>query len=152
MLQKTIINIEGIGRQLYPELDLWKTARPQLERWMDERMGTKGLIKAAKYNIPKLIDRLPDLPNKLIDLVDRINDGKIEMENKSEEIHHLRQEMKVYNRSTVMAVVGSGFLLSASIIYALDNTTHGVFASVPIVSWLLGFSGMLLLYLSWQQK
>lgn len=152
MLQKTIINIEGIGRQLYPELDLWKTARPQLERWMDERMGTKGLIKAAKYNIPKLIDRLPDLPNKMIDLIDRINDGKIEMENKSEEIHHLRQEMKVYNRSTVMAVVGSGFLLSASIIYALDNTTHGVFASVPIVSWLLGFAGMMLLYLSWQQK
>ena len=118
MLQKTIINIEGIGRQLYPELDLWKTARPQLERWMDERIGTKGLIKAAKYNIPKLIDRLPDLPNKMIDLVDRINDGKIEMENKSEEIHHLRREMKIYNRSTVMAVVGSGFLLSSSIIYA----------------------------------
>lgn len=152
MLQKTIINIEGIGRQLYPELDLWKTARPELERWMDERIGTKGLIKAAKYNLPKLIDRLPDLPNKVIDLIDKINEGKVEMENKSEEIHHLRAEMKVYNRSTVMAVVGSGFLLSSSIIYALDNTTHGVFASVPIVSWLLGFSGMLLLYLSWQQK
>ena len=57
-----------------------------------------------------------------------------------------------FSSDTVMAVVGSGFLLSSSIIYALDNTTHGVFASVPIVSWLLGFSGMLLLYLSWQQK
>jgi len=152
MLQKTIINIEGIGRQLYPELDLWKTARPQLERWMGERIGAKGLLKGAKLNIPKLIDRLPDLPNRALDVLDQIHDGKIEMENKSEEIHHLRQEMKVYNRSTVMAVVGSGFLLSASIIYALDNTTHGVLASVPIVSWLLGFSGMMLLYLSWQQK
>ena len=152
MLQKTIINIEGIGRQLYPELDLWKTARPQLERWMDERIGAKGLLKGAKLNIPKLIDRLPDLPNRALDVLDQIHDGKIEMENKSEEIHHLRQEMKVYNRSTVLAVVGSGFLLSSSIIYALDNTTHGVFASVPIVSWLLGFSGMMLLYLSWQQK
>jgi len=152
MLQKTIINIEGIGRQLYPELDLWKTARPQLERWMDERIGAKGLLKGVKLNIPKLIDRLPDLPNRALDVLDQIHDGKIEMENKSEEIHHLRQEMKVYNRSTVMAVVGSGFLLSSSIIYALDNTTHGVFASVPIVSWLLGFSGMMLLFLSWQQK
>jgi len=151
-LQKTIINIEGIGRQLYPELDLWKTARPQLERWMDERIGAKGLIKGAKLNIPKLIDRLPNLPNRVLDVLDQIHEGKIEMENKSEEIHHLRQEMKVYNRSTVLAVVGSGFLLSSSIIYALDNTTHGVFASVPIVSWLLGYSGMMLLYLSWQQK
>lgn len=152
MLQKTIINIEGIGRQLYPELDLWKTARPQLERWMDERIGVRGLLKGAKLNIPRLLDRLPDLPNTAIDVLDRINDGKIEMENKSEEIHHLREEMKVYNRSTVLAVVGSGFLLSSSIIYALDNTTHGVLASVPIVSWLLGFSGMMLLYLSWQKK
>ena len=152
MLQKTIINIEGIGRQLYPELDLWKTARPQLERFMDERIGAKGLLKGVKLNIPKLIDRLPDLPNRALDVLDKIHEGKIEMENKSEEIHHLRQEMKAYNQRTVLAVVGSGFLLSASIIYALDNTIHGDFLSVPIVSWLLGFSGMLMLYLSWQQK
>lgn len=152
MLQKTIINIEGIGRQLYPELDLWKTARPQCERWMEQRIGAKGLIKSAKLNIPKLIDRLPDLPNKAIDVLDRLHDGRLEMENKSKEIHQLREEMKTYNQRTVLAVVGSGFLLSAAIIYALNNTTHGVFAAVPIVSWLLGFAGMLLLYLSWQAK
>jgi ubiquinone biosynthesis protein len=152
MLQKTIINIEGIGRQLYPELDLWKTARPQLERWMDERIGVRGVLKGAKINIPKLIDRLPDLPNKVIDVLDQLHEGKIEMENKSKEIHELRNEMKAYNQRTVLAVVGSGFLLSASIIYALDNTTHGEFLSVPIVSWLLGFSGVLMLYLSWKEK
>ncbi|MEQ8288129.1 MAG: ubiquinone biosynthesis regulatory protein kinase UbiB [Gammaproteobacteria bacterium] len=152
MLQKTIINIEGIGRQLYPELDLWKTARPELERWMEQRIGLRGVIKGAKLNIPKLIDRLPDLPNRAIDVLDRLYEGKIEMENKSQEIHELRQEMATYNRRTVLAVVGSGFLLSSAIIYALDNTKHGEFLSVPIVSWLLGFSGMLLLYLSWQNK
>ena len=46
LLQKTIINIEGIVRQLHPHLDLWETARPEMERWMSERMGVKGLIKA----------------------------------------------------------------------------------------------------------
>ena len=152
MLQKTIINIEGIGRQLYPDLDLWKTARPQLERWMDERIGIRGVLKGAKVNIPKLIDRIPDLPNKVIDVIDQLHEGKIEMENKSQEIHELRREMKAYNQRTVLAVVGSGFLLSSSIIYALDNTTHGEFLSVPIVSWLLGFSGVLMLYISWQEK
>jgi ubiquinone biosynthesis protein len=152
MLQKTIINIEGIGRYLYPDLDLWKTARPQLERWMDERIGVRGLLKGTKINIPKLIDRLPDFPNKALDVLDQLHEGKIEMENKSREIHELRQEMKAYNQRTVLAVVGSGFLLSASIIYALNNTTHGVFASVPIVSWLLGFSGVMMLYISWQEK
>jgi ubiquinone biosynthesis protein len=152
MLQKTIINIEGIGRELYPELDLWKTARPQLERWMDERIGVRGLLKGAKINFPKLIERIPDIPNKALDVLDLLHEGKIEMENKSEEIHHLRKEMKSYNQRTVLAVVGSGFLMSASIIYALDNTIHGDFLSVPIVSWLLGFSGMLMLYISWQEK
>ena len=152
MLQKTIINIEGIGRQLYPELDLWKTARPQLERWKDERIGTKGLLKDIRFHIPKLIDRVPGLPNRIIDVVDRINEGKLEMENKSQEIHELRHEMKAYNRRTVLAVVGSGFLLASSIIYGLGNDTHGEFLSVPIVSWLLGFAGMMLLYLSWRDK
>ena len=102
--------------------------------------------------MPKLIERMPDLPNRAIDVLDRLYEGKIEMENKSKEIHELRQEMDTYNRRTVLAVVGSGFLLCSSIIYALDNTTHGDFLSVPIVSWLLGFAGMLLLYLSWQEK
>jgi ubiquinone biosynthesis protein len=152
MLQKTIINIEGIGRYLYPELDLWETARPQLERWMGERIGVRGLLKGAKINVPKLLERMPDLPNKALDVLDMLRDGKMEMENKSEEIHHLRQEMKAYNQRTVLALVGSGFLMSASIIYALDHTIHGVFFSVPIVSWLLGFSGMLMLYISWQEK
>ncbi len=152
MLQKTIINIEGIGRQLYPELNLWNAARPELERWMEQRIGVRGLIEGAKVNIPKLIDRLPDLPNRAIDVLDRLYDGKIEMENKSKEIHKLRQEMQVYNRRTVLAVVGSGFLMSSAIIYALDNNTHGDFLSVPIVSWLLGFAGMMLLYMSWQEK
>ena len=152
MLQKTIINIEGIGRYLYPELDLWKTARPQLERWMDERIGVRGLLKGAKINIPKLLERMPDLPNKALDVLDMLRDGKMEMENKSDEIHHLREEMKNYNQRTILALVGSGFMMSASIIYALDNTIHGDFLSVPIVSWLLGFSGMLMLYISWQEK
>jgi len=152
MLQKTIINIEGIGRYLYPELDLWKTARPQLERWMDERIGIHGLLKGTKINFPKLIERIPDLPNKMLDVLDLLHEGNLEMENKSQEIHELRQEMKSYNQRTVLAVVGSGFLMSSSIIYGFNNTIHGVLFSVPIVSWLLGFSGMLMLYISWQEK
>ena len=152
MLQKTIINIEGIGRQLYPELDLWKTARPQLERWISERIGARGVYKGLRVNLPKLIDRLPDLPNRALNVLDQLHDGKLEMENKSREIHHLRAEMKRYNRRTILAVVGSGFLLCAAIIYALGNVTHGAFASVPIVSWLLGFVGVMLLCLSWQDK
>ena len=152
LLQKTIINIEGIVRQLHPHLDLWATARPEMERWMSERMGVKGLIKGTILNLPRVIERLPELPNRAIDLIDKIYDGKIEMENKSEEIHKLREEMKIYNRKTILSVMGSGLILSSSIIYALNNTTHGAMISVPLVSWVLGLFGLIFIYISWREK
>jgi len=152
LLQKTIINIEGIVRQLHPHLDLWETARPEMERWMSERMGVRGLIKGTILNLPRVIERLPELPNRAIDLIDKIYDGKIEMENKSEEIHKLREEMKMYNRKTILSVIGSGLILSSSIIYALNNTTHGAMLSVPLASWVLGLFGLIFIYISWREK
>ena len=62
MLQKTLLNIEGLGRQLDPELDLWKTAKPFLERWMSEQIGWRGLIKTFKQEAPYLARSIPQLP------------------------------------------------------------------------------------------
>ncbi len=62
MLQKTLLNIEGLGRQLDPELDLWKTAKPFLERWMSEQIGWRGLIKSFKQEAPHLARSIPQLP------------------------------------------------------------------------------------------
>ncbi|MEY2632745.1 MAG: ubiquinone biosynthesis regulatory protein kinase UbiB [Pseudomonadota bacterium] len=65
MLQKTLLNIEGLGRQLDPELDLWKTAKPFLERWMSEQIGWRGLIKDLKQEAPHWAHTLPQLPRLL---------------------------------------------------------------------------------------
>jgi ubiquinone biosynthesis protein len=62
MLQKTLLNIEGLGRQLDPELDLWKTAKPFLERWMSEQVGWRGLLRTFKQEAPYLARTLPQLP------------------------------------------------------------------------------------------
>lgn len=62
MLQKTLLNIEGLGRQLDPELDLWKTAKPFLERWMSEQVGWRGLLKTFRHEAPYLARTLPQLP------------------------------------------------------------------------------------------
>ncbi|HTJ97120.1 MAG TPA: ubiquinone biosynthesis regulatory protein kinase UbiB, partial [Rhodocyclaceae bacterium] len=62
LLQKTLLNIEGLGRQLDPELDLWKTAKPFLERWMSEQLGWRGLIKNLKKEAPQWARLLPELP------------------------------------------------------------------------------------------
>ncbi|MFM2397722.1 MAG: hypothetical protein RLZZ144_972, partial [Pseudomonadota bacterium] len=62
LLQKTLLNIEGLGLQLDPELDLWKTAKPWLERWMSEQVGWRGFIKALKSEAPRYATLLPQLP------------------------------------------------------------------------------------------
>ena len=62
MLQKTLLNIEGLGRELDPDLDLWATAKPYLERWMSEQIGWRGLVKALRQEAPYWAATLPQLP------------------------------------------------------------------------------------------
>jgi ubiquinone biosynthesis protein len=62
LLQKTLLNIEGLGRQLDPELDLWSTAKPFLERWMNEQIGWRGLVERLKKEAPHWAQILPELP------------------------------------------------------------------------------------------
>jgi ubiquinone biosynthesis protein len=62
LLQKTMLNIEGLGRQLDPDLDLWKTAKPYLERWMAEQVGWRGLAERLKAEAPRFGQIFPQLP------------------------------------------------------------------------------------------
>lgn len=65
LLQKTLMNVEGLGRQLYPDLDLWKTAKPFLENWMKTQVGPKALFKKLKAAGPYWLEKLPELPELL---------------------------------------------------------------------------------------
>ncbi len=65
LLQKTLLNIEGLGRQLDPELDLWSTAKPFLERWMNQQVGWQGLVERLQREAPRYAQLLPELPRLL---------------------------------------------------------------------------------------
>jgi ubiquinone biosynthesis protein len=62
LLQKTLLNIEGLGRELDPELDLWQTAKPYLERWMSEQIGWRGLVRTLRREAPYWAQTLPTIP------------------------------------------------------------------------------------------
>ena len=62
LLQKTLLNVEGLGRDLDPELDLWSTAKPFLERWMEEQVGMRGLMLQLEKEAPRYVHLLPQLP------------------------------------------------------------------------------------------
>ncbi|MDP3558820.1 MAG: 2-polyprenylphenol 6-hydroxylase [Legionellaceae bacterium] len=70
LLRKTLLTVEGLGRQLYPELDLWKTAKPFLEKWLREQVGFKKFLQHCKQELPFLIEQLPDLPRRLYQMLD----------------------------------------------------------------------------------
>ena len=69
LLQKTMLAVEGIGRQLYPELDIWVTTKPILERWLRNQFGPKSLIKSLRANIPSYIQELPHIPRLIHDVL-----------------------------------------------------------------------------------
>ena len=72
LLQKTLLNIEGLGRQLYPDLDLWQTAKPFMETWMRERLGAKALVNALRTNAPALMAELPTLAETISSAVHQL--------------------------------------------------------------------------------
>ena len=69
LLQKTLLNIEGLGRQLYPELDLWNTAKPFLEQWLKDRYSPKSIIKKLKTNGPDIIEKISEVPMTLQEIL-----------------------------------------------------------------------------------
>jgi ubiquinone biosynthesis protein len=77
LLQKTLFNIEGLGRQLYPELDLWKTAQPYLKRWRRERMSPRAAFKRARTQLPDLLVALQQVPQIIETTVRDAAEGRL---------------------------------------------------------------------------
>lgn len=107
LLQKTLLNVEGLGRQLDPDLDLWSTARPFLERWMHEQVGYKALWRRLKDEAPLYSRLLPELPRLLHQALDRA--AKLDT---GEDLHRLLSEQRRTNRLLQGIIYGGiGFLL-----------------------------------------
>lgn len=94
LLQKTLLAVEGLGRQLYPDLDLWENAKPFLEKWVKEQLGPKALYKNLKANLPFFVEELPFLP-KLLHEVLALNKEKIKTEILTQELDKSDENIKV---------------------------------------------------------
>jgi ubiquinone biosynthesis protein len=149
LLQKTLLNIEGLGRQLYPELDLWQTAKPFLERTMSEQLGARSLLRNLKDSIPAWSDALPDMPVLAHRFLEQATSGKLQVEWTSKELQRLRAEIRRANRRNISAIIGTGLLLTAAIIYGLDGYAPTVVMGAPLLSWISGCLGAFILLISW---
>ncbi|MDJ0758273.1 MAG: ubiquinone biosynthesis regulatory protein kinase UbiB [Woeseiaceae bacterium] len=111
LLQKTLFNIEGLGRELYPRLDLWKTARPTLKRWMDEQVGAPALASDLRANLPQIRQALRHLPTAVRQLSEQASAGNIHLDMSSQEMQKLRMELAAQQQQRfwlMIAAVGVG--------------------------------------------
>ncbi len=141
LLQKTLLNIEGLGRQLYPDLDLWETAHPFLERWLKNRFHPKTLLKEFKRYAPEWLERLPEVPSTLLNNLDRLE--KIEslvpqIEQAANDYHYAKiQKKRRYKTLWISLTLGI-----AAILTAIPNMTEYIHQH-PIPS-VLGISAVVL--------
>lgn len=144
LLQKTLLNIEGLGRQLYPELDLWSTAKPYLEQWMKERAGISGLWESLKRQAPELSHQLPELPVLAHQALTRMEIEHRQRHQQVDAIHHMQSHMARQGKRHHRLRIG---LLLVAVALAWQ----------PLSSWaatqdwpILGAAALGLLLLLWQ--
>lgn len=154
LLEKTFLHIEGIGRRLYPQLDLWDTAKPFIEGWLSEQLGVRALVKGMKKNLPYIAEHLPDLPQLAFKALDRIANDDLRLTLESRQINELKREIRRANQRSIRAIIGGSFVISASIIIALDGIAPIMVGRgqliVPLVSAVLFIPGLYLLIRSYR--
>lgn len=149
LLQKTLLNIEGLGRQLYPQLDLWDTAKPFLEKWMREQIGPKAFINGLKTEWPAWSRMLPQVPALAFDVMQRLKEADLANQNQIRELKKLRREITATQSRHYVGLVGAVLVLSAFIVSALDGYAPTMFHGAPLLSWVTGGLGAVLLILAW---
>jgi len=142
LLQKTLLNIEGLGRQLYPELDLWQTGQPFLERWMKERMGPKAVYRSMKQQAPEWLDKMPHLPQMAYDALNQLKNLDDNRRRDMLALSVARQELQ-QQRSQKGRWIGL-LCLIAAVGLSVDDPLF-VVRDLPALSWLLGASAAVLL-------
>lgn len=111
LLQKTLLNIEGLGRQLYPELDLWTTAKPFLENWMQQRVGPKGILKKMREKMPDWLEQLPDLPLLANESLSQLRTWQQEQSLQRQELSQIQQQLASAKRRNGQLILGTGLLI-----------------------------------------
>ena len=121
LLQKTLFNIEGLGRELYPQLDLWKTAHPILRQWMAEQVGGKAALEQLRDDLPQIRDALRELPGVIRYLAERVSHDDLSLELRAPEIERLRKEIARQQRQRYLVTAGATGIIAGTLVLTLGT-------------------------------
>ena len=151
LLQKTLLNIEGVGRQLDPEIDIWAVAKPVLEKILVERYSPQRLAGEFRKRLPEMITRAPDVPRLLHAWLQQQVEGKHELSMRSRDLAELTRIAHAAQKRVVAAVLGSGLLIVAAVLYALEAGGPQLLG-VPVSTWVAGIGGAWALLAAWPRR
>ncbi len=151
LLQKTLLNIEGVGRLLDPQLDIWAVAKPVLEKILVERYSPQRLAGEFRKRLPELITRAPDMPHLLHSWLSQQVSGKHELAMRSHDLAELSRTVNAMQRRIVSAILGTGLLVVAAVLYALEAGGPPLLG-VPAAAWLAGLGGLWALVAAWPRR
>jgi ubiquinone biosynthesis protein len=119
LLHKTLFNIEGLGRELYPQLDLWETAHPVMKKWMEDRVGPAAMIKDLRDNLPHVREALRELPGAIRLLAEQASQGDINVKVYDAELEKLRSDLQRQHKQRFWLMLLSTAAIVASILVAV---------------------------------
>jgi len=119
LLQKTLLNIEGLGRELYPELDLWKTAQPVLRTWMRERISPWNILRRVRTHLPDTIEALKQVPQVFQTAVREAAEGRLTVKVNDPGVRELREELRQLQGRRDVAIAAAVLWLSGLVCLAL---------------------------------
>jgi len=152
LLQKTLLYIEGLGRQLYPELDLWSTAKPFMEKWMNEQVGPKAFARKVKKNLPKMTEYAADMPILLHKVLQDASEGDLEIRWKSDTLEQMRDEAREHQSNIISAIIGASALISGTLLLTLGPSILLPATIATTTGIGLGAIGILMLANVWSKS
>ncbi len=137
LLQKTLLYVEGLGRQLYPQLDLWKTAKPFLESWMRSQVGIPAIFRSVKEKAPYWVEKLPELPELVYDALQQHKHLQQSVEKLSSQLQKQRgqQGEARYLFGVGATLVVTGALLMINNVPTWPSWLIGAGAVVWLIGW-----------------
>ena len=120
LLQKTLVSVEGIGRQLDPNLDLWTAAQPSVNEFMSKRISVLEILKNAGSEIPSWIGRLPNIPSQTFDLLDKLRTGRLILRTQDPELRNIKDAVNKLKRTLLLTITGFCLILLSLILSSLE--------------------------------
>ena len=116
MLQKTLLNIEGMGRDLYPKINIWEVAKPELEAIYRDRYGLPRTARRISRQLPGMLARSPELPTLIYEYLKMAGSGHIRTRIDSADLERLSGELNRHNRRLPATILAAGFLISGAVL------------------------------------